>query len=230
MREGEMSLTIVDYPLNGGQYIADQTQKTHVVWHGTMGRTRDTPYNGEPGKATSSIDGWNNDPSRVGAPWLVDRDATVYKTFDDRYWIYHLGLRGTMGQHDRSSVGIELANELNLAKNGSKYYAFDKITPNTEYVGKVVATTWRGSKFFAALDDVQVDAAIALTLDVCERFGIEPSFLKPSQTYMHPACWTKATIICHSNCRRDKKDLYLEEWVLDKIFAAGIPIIDGNHP
>jgi hypothetical protein len=31
-----------------------------------------------------------------------------------------------------------------------------------------------------------------------------------------------ATIVCHSNCRADKTDLCLPEWVYEKIEAAGI--------
>ena len=52
-----------------------KTKKKYVVWHGTMGRTTQTPYNGKPGRATSSIDAWNNNASHVGTPWLVARDG-----------------------------------------------------------------------------------------------------------------------------------------------------------
>jgi len=31
-----------------------------------------------------------------------------------------------------------------------------------------------------------------------------------------------ATIVCHSNCRKDKLDLFLADWVFQKIEAAGI--------
>jgi hypothetical protein len=83
----------------------------HVVWHGTAGRTLHTPSSGRPGRATTSIDGWNLDALRVGAPYLVDRDGTIYRTFDDSAWIYHLGIKGTNGRYDKSSVAIEFANE-----------------------------------------------------------------------------------------------------------------------
>jgi len=44
----------------------------------------------------------------------------------------------------------------------------------------------------------------------------------PSTTYDFPRCLQVATIVCHSNCRRDKLDLLLPEWVIQKIEAAGI--------
>jgi hypothetical protein len=36
------------------------------------------------------------------------------------------------------------------------------------------------------------------------------------------ASFQVATIVCHSNCRRDKLDLALPDWVFQKIEAAGI--------
>jgi hypothetical protein len=57
--------------------------------------------------ATTSIDAWNLDATRIGAPYVVDRDGTIYKTFADTGWIFHLGLPGTNGRYDRSSVAIE---------------------------------------------------------------------------------------------------------------------------
>lgn len=221
-----MSLKILNYPLNEGEYVKSVTKKTHIVWHGTMGRTRHTPFNGIPGRATSSIDGWNTDKlGRVGATYLVDRNGDIYRTIAEKYWIYHLGLSGTSGKYDKVSVGIELANELCLLEDNGKYYAFEKVSKNTEYKGPVLKRSWRDWKHWAKLDEQQVDAAIALTLDICDRNDIKPSFYKPSTTFDYPGCFEKATIICHSNCRKDKKDLILEDWVWQKIEAAGIEIV-----
>jgi hypothetical protein len=221
-------LNIRDYPLKENQYVRMPSVKTHVVWHGTMGRTRHTPYNGTPGKATSSIDGWNTDQlGRVGATYLVDRNGDIFRCFDERYWIYHLGLPNTQGKFDKCSVGIEIANELCLIRDSDKYFAFDRISPNTEYKGKTFAYPWRNFRHWASLDEAQIDATIALTLDICARNGIEPRFFRPSTTYDYPGCFERATILCHSNCRRDKTDLILEDWVWAKIEAAGIAIVEA---
>jgi N-acetyl-anhydromuramyl-L-alanine amidase AmpD len=212
------------HPLKTGEYIAEETAKTHIVWHGTQGRTAMTPSHGRPGDATSSIDGWNDDPQHVGATYLIDRDGTTYRTFDDKYWIYHLGLKGTNGAYDKRSVGIELANELCLKKIGDKYYAFDAVSENTEYVGEVVEQSWREYRYWAKFDEAQVDACIELTLDICQRYRIDPVFYYPSTKFDGVACFEKATIICHSNCREDKQDLIIEDWMWDKIKSAGIKI------
>lgn len=77
---------------------------------------------------------------RSGAP-SASRDGTIYKTFDDTAWTYHLGIKGTNGRYDKSSVAIEFANELGLALDGDRLYAFGMNTPNTVYTGPFFAST-----------------------------------------------------------------------------------------
>lgn len=69
-----------------------------------------------------------------------------------------------------------------------------------------------------------MDAGIELTFDICRRHDIEPSFYYPSTTFF-PRCFQVATIVCHSNCRRDKTDLALPDWVYEKVEGAGIRLI-----
>jgi N-acetylmuramoyl-L-alanine amidase len=218
-------MNIKPYPLARGQWFEQVTRKRHVVWHGTAGRTCKTPVKGRPGLATTSIDGWNDDDLRVGAPYVVDRDGTIYKTFDDAAWIYHLGLKGTKGVYDKSSVAIEFANELALEYVDGRFYAFGYQKPNTRYTGPTFAQEWRGANYFAQLDELQVDAGIELTLDICRRHRIDPAFYYPSTTCDFPRCFEVATILCHSNCREDKTDLCLPKWVYEKIEAAGIRMV-----
>ena len=218
-------MRIIPYPLKRGQWYPEKTKKQYVVWHGTGGRTMQTPSGSRPGWATTSIDAWNADAAHVGAPWLVNRDGVIYQTFDDSGWIYHLGIPGTHGRYDKSSVAIELANELELILDGDRLYAFGQISPGTQYRGRYVSGDWRGATHFAAFDEAQIDAAIELTLDVCRRNGIDPKFYRPSTTYDFPRCFEVATIVCHSNCRADKTDLFLPDWVYQKVEAAGIRLV-----
>jgi hypothetical protein len=219
------------HPLKTGEWHAERQEKRWIVWHGTQGRTAMTPFNGRPGDATSSIAHWNNTPGQIGTPYLIDRDGTIYRTFkDDSHWISHLGLKGTNGKYDRASVGIELANELELKKIGERYYAFwddkrNKVSQppaNQEYVGGVVTHPERGWQYWAAFDQAQIAAAIELTLDICARYKLEPTMYFPSTKLDYPGCFDAATILCHTNCRADKTDLILEDWAWNMIRAAGI--------
>jgi len=220
-------MNIKSYPLKAGQWFTAVHPKKYVVWHGTTGRTRDTPSNGQPGKATSTIDGWNSDDKRIGTPWVVDRDGTIFRTFDDSQWAAHLGIQNTNNKYDKASVGIEIANEVDLRLADDKLYAFGQVKPNNRYIGKHFVQPWRSGEYWASLDEVQVDATIELTLDICNRFSIDPVFYYPSTDFDYPNCFEKATIICHTNCREDKTDLLLEEWVWDKIRAAGITLYEA---
>lgn len=217
-------MNIQPYPLRRGSWFEGATPKKFVVWHGTGGRTFHTPCKGRPGRATTSIDGWSLDAGRGAAPYLVDRDGTIYQAFDDSGWAYHLGIPGTKGYYDKSSVAIELANELALTLEGHRLYAFGLQHPETVYTGPFLTYDWREAAYFAQPDEAQIDAAIELTLDVCRRHGIDPVFYYPSTAYDFPRCFQVATIICHSNCRKDTNDLCLPEWVFEKIEAAGIAL------
>lgn len=217
-------MNIIPYALRTNQWFHEPTAKKYVVWHGTAGRTAHTPVGPRAGQATTSIDGWNLNAERVGAPYLVDRNGTIYKTFDDAEWIYHLGLKGTNGRYDRASVAIEFANELGLTLDGDRFYAFGMQTPNTIYTGRVMSEEWRGFQHFAQFGEAQIDAGIELTLDICRRHEIDPIFYYPSTTLDFPRCFQVATILCHSNCRADKTDLFLPKWVYEKIEAAGIKL------
>lgn len=218
-------MNIQSHPLPPGHSFGKKMPKKYVVWHGTGGRTSHTPLFGQPRKATATIDVWRRNADQRGAPWVVDRDGSIYSTFDDSGWIYHLGLAGTRGQFDRESVAIELANEGPLLLDGSRLHAFGTVTPQTVYTGPFVDYHWRGHRYFAQPDPEQVDAAVELTLDVCRRHGIEPLFFYPSTHYAFPRCFQVATIVCHSNCSEQDTDLCLPEWVFEKIEAAGIRLV-----
>ena len=215
-------MNIIDYPIKHGQYYQAPTKKQYVVWHGSQARTRCTPVAGNPGRVTYPIDAWYLAGTRVGAPYVVDRDGTIYKTFDDKGWIYHLGLNGTKARYDQGSVAIQLANEGPLELDGDLLYAFGIHTPNTVYTGPYFTHDWRDEHYFAEPDAAQIDAAIALTLDVCQRHEIDPVFYYPATAYDFPRCFQVATVICGTNCRRDNVDLCLPDWVYQKIEAAGI--------
>src|SRR3954465_5266603 len=192
-------MNITAYPLKRGQFYEEPTRKQFVVWHGTEGRTRFTPSSGRPGRATTSIDSWNLDASRIGAPYLVDRDGTIYKTFEDSGWIYHLGLNGTKGRYDRSSVAIEFANEGPLSIDGDRLYAFGIHTPNTIYTGPHFAFEWRERSYFAEPDERNSTPASSSPSTSAGGTRSIP-FLLPMTAFDFPRCFQVATIVCHSNC------------------------------
>lgn len=214
------SMNIINHPLQDKKWIKTQTKKTHIVWHGSYGRTK---YSN--GKATDTIIRWNNLAEKYGAPYLIDRDGTIYKTFDDTEWIYHLNIPTTRGCYDKLSVPIAVANEQQLIKVGGRYFAFEYDHITNLYTGPTLSKKWRRYEWYAKLDDPQVDALIELTLDIARRHNINPIFLASNE--WEPKAWEKATIFTHAVTKREVNDLFIEPWVIDKIKAAGITVVDS---
>lgn len=216
-------MKIIHYPLQTKQWIATETKKKYVIWHGSFGRTKYTPYGKESGRATSTIDNWNHNSEKFGAPYLIDRDGAIYKTFSDNEWIYHLNIPTTKGFYDKQSVPIVLANEQQLIKENNRYFAFEYPHSTSQYHGKVYEKDWRGHKYWASMDTEQVDALIELTLDICDRHKIKPVLY--SKDDWNPKVWDTATVFTHANTKREVYDFTLEPWVLDKIRASKIKVI-----
>ncbi len=213
-------MNVINYPLDDTHWFAEIFPKKYIVWHGTEGRTAFSD-----GKATSSIDHWASQGT-IATAWLIDRDGSIYKTFDDEFWANHVG-KGFQSI-DQQSIGIELANELGLypQSNGKM-----KTTFNAYYHGPFFKYEWNdradaktNPKFWASLSDEQTSALIELTLNICSRFNIQPKLYYPS-TEFNPECLNSATIICHSNIRSDKTDIILQDDVIQKAEAAGITIL-----
>lgn len=210
-------MNIIYYPLKDKKWIKTITHKTHVVWHGSFGRTNRTN-----GKATSTIDSWNNSDEKYGSPYLIDTDGTIYKTFDDREWIYHLRLPTAKGHYDKQSVAVTFATEQQLLKHNSQFFAFEYEQASNRYTGPIHEEKWRGFEYWAKLTEPQVNAAIELTLDICQRHGIIPVFDTGKE--WNPEVWKKATVFTHAITKKEVTDLLLEPWVIEKIKAAGIPV------
>jgi hypothetical protein len=104
-----------------------------------------------------NVDGWNLAALRVGAPYLpasadvpgASRDGPIDKTFDDTAWMYHLVIKGTNGRYDKSSVAIEVANELGLARDGDSPLRL-RDAPRTRLHRPVFAFHWRDYRYFSS--------------------------------------------------------------------------------
>jgi hypothetical protein len=176
-----------------------------------------------PGSPSDLINKWNNDGEKSGAPYIVDRDGTTYEVFPDNEWAHHLHIPGSNGYYDKTSIAIEIANEGGLIKENGLYYAFNSVHHQNNYLGKTWNKDFRGYKSWAELNIAQIDSLIELTLELCKKFKIMPKFYNSEE--FNPKVWDKATIFRHINCRKDRTDLPLNDWVIDKIKSAGIELV-----
>lgn len=207
-------MNLINLPLQTKQWIATKTEKTHIVWHGSFTRT-----------SKEVVTRWNNMAEKHGTSYIICRDGTIYNTFDDSEWNYHLNIPTSRGQYDKRSIGITLANEQHLIKQNGRYYAFEYNQAANQYLGPVIETSWRGYNYFAKLDKEQVRQAITLTLDICSKHNIRPVFYVGHG--FDPKVWERATIFTHAAVKKDVTDLILEPWVIEQIKAAGITVVDS---
>lgn len=194
------------------QYIPETTRKDLIVLHHTVG-----------GTARGTFNHWQAQPERIGTAYLVERDGTVYRTFPDDCWAYHLGLRGAAaagGYHERRSIGVEIASEGALAEReitGEKVLWWE--------IGKrafpwSLAYThpnpWRGYQHWAAYPSPQVASVIdlvdfLLTSHAIPRQTVRDHLSGPTPP-ISKSLYTDRLgfrgVLSHSDLRADKNDVH----------------------
>lgn len=203
------------------QFYSQPYKKTQIFWHHTAGTT-----------AQGAFDWWNQTPERVGTPYLIDRDGTIYEVFDPNCWGYHLGVTLKNGGNpndldEKQSIGIELVAAGHLYSDGEgnmvQYPLYPKkiakrIIPKEE-VWDMGENIWRGQQFFHSYTDKQIESLIWLTKklsvdhkipiqeDISKMFEYNPDVIKK----MLPGVWS------HSTVRKDKGDVVPHPSFIEKI-------------
>lgn len=218
-----MALKIIDYPLDKGEWNATKTKKRYVVWHATGRRTELTNGKNLISPEMFTINDWNIDTERVGAPWLIGRSGVVYRAFPDEHWCRHLRL-DKIGSLDRDSVAIELANEGRVRITSDPGYArtYATFPGDKPYDGPVID---RGSEneIFADFSDEQLRSLMLLTLDVCARNNIKPRLY--ARNDYNETVIDQATVFTHSAIDEHAWDFYLTARALEMADYAGIELI-----
>lgn len=201
--------------LSYGQYIDEPQDKNLIVLHHTVG-----------GSARSTFDYWNRSPERIATAFIIDRDGSIYQTFDPSRWAYHLGLKGADaagGKHERRSIGIEIASEGALLESGGNLYCFDTVSPRTLFDrSKAVdlGYAWRGRRWFDAYEPEQITAVTELIETLLGVFTsiprktvrdhkVGPAMTKivlPSDPYADRLSFRG--VLCHADLRDDKTDTH----------------------
>lgn len=208
------NLEIVDqYRLDASQYIKQQTPKDKIFLHFTAG-----------GKmAKNVISSWNKDEPRVATAYVIGGDdAKAYECFSPDYWSFHLGIKGTNGALDKSSVGIEICSYGPLKKVGDKYYAWPndwktEVSPSEVYP---LDKEFRGYKYFQKLTDAQIETTEKLLEFLIEEYDIpvQTSFNSSWFEYDKDLLSTKKPgIYTHASVRLDKSDLYPDHRILEML-------------
>lgn len=192
------------FVLPPAQYIPESTDKNLIVLHFTAGQS-----------ARSAFETWRRDSQRVGTAFVVDLDGTVHELFPATQWAFHLGIAGT-SQHDRRSIGIEIANvgplkpspadpsALNWwpANWGQRYCRLDE-------TDRFVQAPYRGIRFFARFPAVQMEATGALVRQLCAQHAIPRTLAPASRRNEFDSTFFNSFsgVATHANFRADKWDI-----------------------
>jgi LysM repeat protein len=189
------------FALAAKEFVGEVTAKDLLILHFTAGQT-----------ARSAFDTWIASPVRVATAYIVDVDGTIFETFDPSHWAFHLGVSAPQEQR---SIGIEIANvgPLKLAPGDAKALNwwpgdFGKKWCPLDDTARYVKSPYRGFDFYASFADAQMQATVALTHWLCERFGIKKTLPAASKRMTFDAAHFAGYkgVAAHHNYRPDKFD------------------------
>ena len=206
---------IKDY-LPETEYHKIQHKKEQIYLHHTVSSS-----------AASALNWWRQDNVRVATAYVIDKDGTIYETFDPKGWSFHLGLKGTNGAIDKKSIGIEIVNEGWLNKKNNEFFWYDG---KAKYRGPVfeLDTEWRGQKYFAAYTEAQVKSAAIVTKILCYNLKIPFNFIG-HLNYDKNLAENFTGILTHCNVRLDKTDISpafpMKEFIENVTYLENNPIL-----
>jgi N-acetyl-anhydromuramyl-L-alanine amidase AmpD len=206
--------------LKNTQFYPKADKKTMIFWHHTAGTT-----------ATGAIDWWNQTPEHVGTAFVIDRDGTIYQTFDPNNWAYHAGVKGDDDHIEKQSIGIEIVSAGNLQLEAGKFM-FYPLFPN-KIAGKEIPKDevwdmdikgWRGKRYYHSYTDKQIQSLIELTNKLMADFNIPlPPTWEESEFWEFDEKVIKSIvpgIHSHSTVRMDKNDIVPYESFINRVFKG----------
>jgi N-acetyl-anhydromuramyl-L-alanine amidase AmpD len=192
--------TIKKLPLPVSQYYSEVTTKTHIFLHHTAG-----------GSAASSVAHWASNSEHIATPYIIDRDGTIYETFDPKYWAYSLGVKGATSL-EKSSIPIEICSYGALSEEGKTYTG--KLIP----LGKIAYVDFRGWQMWEAYTPEQIAALKLLLPWLIDKFKIKlQADRKNFWEWQDPFKLTPG-IYSHTTVRKDKIDIFPQPELVELVY------------
>lgn len=193
-------------PLKENQYYQGVYEKKYIFLHHTAG-----------GSAASSIAHWANTPEHIATPYIIDRDGTIFETYDPKFWAYHLGVKGN-SQIEKQSIGIEICSYGALTEKAGKWVTYtgkEILKENTCQLD----TAFRGYQVWEAYTHAQIAALKELLPYLISRFKIK---VQPDRKnfweYKNPAT-LEPGIYSHTTVRKDKIDIFPQKELVELVYS-----------
>jgi hypothetical protein len=195
-------------------FYREETKKTQIYLHHTAG--------GPDGEQVFSY--WDRNPVRVATCVAISADGTIVQGFGSKYWAYHLGLtvepfKAKGLRHitlDRISIGIEICAYGPLTKSGQQYKTWSGQLIDPANVC-VLDTPFRGSKYYHAYTDAQIESVKDLLLLWADRYGIPLKYRPEIWDIDSQALKGEAGVYTHCSVRKDKSDVYPEPRLIEML-------------
>ena len=211
---GDVDKNTYQEPL--GDYWKQEFAKEIIVLHFTAGYTWESAY--------STF----KKPDRVATPFIIDTKGPKYivKLFDEKYWSYHLGIKGVECKdwiNDKRSIGIEIVNigPVFFKDNSWKDYV-DKVWTEDSIIKGKNRDADGGVKF----PDGQVEAVCQLVNFLCNKWNISKKVPKDKMSLQLPQMTNFKGIVTHQMFRQDKYDMGVS-WPWSKMIElCGLEEVD----
>lgn len=202
-------MKINQLPLPVSQYYRTAYTKKQIVLHGTNSDS----------SPKEIVSYWHSNPEKFGAAFLIDRDGTIYQTFESHYWIQHIGLRGeyflSLDQH---SIAIDLCNLGPLKeKDGLFYSHLNSLVDIDDVID--YGSNFRGSRYYQSYSTEQVQSLKELLLKLCARHEIPKHIATESWDISLAALDGKSGIFTGVNFRKDVTDCHPQKELIEMLIS-----------
>lgn len=211
VEKGIIKPLLIEKFLPESQYVKEVTEKDMIVLHHTVG-----------GDSSSSYAYWLGSKEKVATHFLVDRNGTITKCFDEKYWAYHIyvaspGNRITKShkrlgsEYDKRSIGIELCALGQVTLKDGIFYDIYKRAISADKVIKL-DKPYKGFQYWEKYTEAQLRAIEYLILTLCEKYPKIKEKAKLQIDYSgiseisQDALEFRKGIVGHANLRTDKYD------------------------
>ncbi len=196
------------------QFIKQTTHKDKIFIHHTISGPN----------AKSIMKNWDKNTNRTSTSFVISgrgvEDGKIYEAFNPDYWSYHLGIKGSKGRLDRSSIGIQLCSWGNLKKVGGKFLnIYGGEVPASEVY--TLDTEWSGNYYYHSYSDKQIESLESLLCWIIKEYKIKVQDLSFGEDWTMyrddlitsgaPGIWT------HINVRKDKDGVYPDKRLFDML-------------
>lgn len=229
---------IYDHLLEDNEYVREETNKNTIWLHHTAGGSRpdwtisgwEKDYlknsNGEP----ILDDSGNLQPLKVATSYVIGRkssstgetlwDGKVLRTFDDKYWAWHLGISDQFShQLNSRSISIEICNygPLTIGKDGRFYNYVNKPISESDVVE--LEKEFRGYKYWGKYTDAQLESTRKLILYLQSKWSIEieKGIYDEKWFEYNSEFFTLGGLRSHSQVRRDKYDIFPQKEMIQML-------------